>query len=88
MNGFRANGGKDMSFKFGIHMPKEGHSLDPTSYIEASTTELFYTNNEIHDLYHRYGFDEEAGNFQDHKCVSASLSLSLCLSPSYHHVQH
>ncbi|GAA5852921.1 hypothetical protein JCM9279_000078 [Rhodotorula babjevae] len=64
-SGFRANGGKDMSFKFGIHMPKEGHPLEPTSYIEASTTELFYTNNEIHDLYHRYGFDEEAGNFQD-----------------------
>ncbi|KPV78354.1 uncharacterized protein RHOBADRAFT_23357 [Rhodotorula graminis WP1] len=64
-SGFRANGGKDMNFKFGIHMPKEGHPLEPTSYIEASTTELFYTNNEIHDLYHRYGFDEEAGNFQD-----------------------
>ena len=76
-SGFRANGGKDMSFKFGIHMPKEGHPLEPTSYIEASTTELFYTNNEIHDLYHRYGFDEEAGNFQDAKCVPLSL---LCLS--------
>jgi len=35
------------------------------AYIEASTTELFYTNNEIHDLFYRYGFDEEGGNFQE-----------------------
>ncbi|BGP36626.1 hypothetical protein JCM10449v2_000527 [Rhodotorula kratochvilovae] len=66
MNGFRANGGKAMNFKFGIHMPKEGTPLDPTTYIEAATTELFYTNNEFHDLLHRYGFDEESGNFQEH----------------------
>ncbi|GAA6047815.1 hypothetical protein JCM3770_004656 [Rhodotorula araucariae] len=65
MNGFRANGGKAMNFKFGIHMPKAGTPLDPTTYIEAATTELFYTNNEFHDLLHRYGFDEESGNFQE-----------------------
>lgn len=35
------------------------------AYIDASVTELFYTNNEIHDLFYRYGFDEVSGNFQD-----------------------
>ena len=29
-------------------------------------TQLFYTGNMIHDLYYRYGFDEVAGNFQQH----------------------
>ncbi|GAA5972266.1 hypothetical protein JCM11641_002379 [Rhodosporidiobolus odoratus] len=65
MSGFRANGGSNMTFDFPIHMPKAGHALEPHNYINASVTELFYTNNEIHDLYHRYGFDEESGNFQE-----------------------
>ncbi|GAA5875949.1 hypothetical protein JCM16303_004052 [Sporobolomyces ruberrimus] len=65
MNGFRANGGKDLKFDFPIHMTKPGVPHDPHSYIEAATTELFYTNNEIHDLFYRYGFDEESGNFQE-----------------------
>ncbi|GAA5826953.1 hypothetical protein JCM11251_002178 [Rhodosporidiobolus azoricus] len=65
MNGFRANGGANMVFDFPIHMTKPGVPLDPATYINASVTELFYTNNEIHDLYYRLGFDEEAGNFQE-----------------------
>ncbi|GAA5831230.1 hypothetical protein JCM3766R1_002975 [Sporobolomyces carnicolor] len=65
MNGFRANGGKDLKFDFPIHMTKPGTPLNPATYIEASTTELFYTNNEIHDLFYRYGFDEVSGNFQE-----------------------
>ncbi|GAA6026132.1 hypothetical protein JCM11491_000889 [Sporobolomyces phaffii] len=65
MNGFRANGGKDLKFDFPIHMTKPGTPHDPTTYIEAATTELFYTNNEIHDLFYRYGFDEASGNFQE-----------------------
>ncbi|GAA6004401.1 hypothetical protein JCM10207_000710 [Rhodosporidiobolus poonsookiae] len=64
-NGFRANGGRDMVFDFPIHMTKAGTPLEPSSYINASVSELFYTNNEIHDLYYRYGFDEESGNFQE-----------------------
>jgi hypothetical protein len=31
MNGFRANGGKDLKFDFPIHMTKPGTPLDPTS---------------------------------------------------------
>ncbi|SCV68477.1 BQ2448_598 [Microbotryum intermedium] len=35
------------------------------AYIDAAITELFYTNNLIHDLFYRYGFDEVSGNFQE-----------------------
>src|SRR6185436_17832658 len=34
------------------------------TYRDATTTNLFYTNNMIHDLAHHYGFDEASGNFQ------------------------
>ncbi|KAJ2388060.1 hypothetical protein GGI23_006138, partial [Coemansia sp. RSA 2559] len=37
----------------------------PSTYIEAAVTQLFYTNNFMHDLFFHYGFDEAAGNFQD-----------------------
>ncbi|KAJ2513009.1 hypothetical protein H4217_006567 [Coemansia sp. RSA 1939] len=37
----------------------------PGTYIEAAVTQLFYTNNFMHDLFFHYGFDEAAGNFQD-----------------------
>lgn len=30
----------------------------------AAVTNLFYLNNRIHDILHRWGFDEQAGNFQ------------------------
>ncbi|KAK4701068.1 extracellular elastinolytic metalloproteinase, partial [Phenoliferia sp. Uapishka_3] len=66
MNGYRPSGGADMAFDFPLHWPKEGTPLDPATYINASVTELFYTNNEIHDLFYRYGFDEVSGNFQDY----------------------
>ncbi|KIY72028.1 extracellular elastinolytic metallo proteinase [Cylindrobasidium torrendii FP15055 ss-10] len=35
-------------------------------YINATVTQLFYTTNMVHDLYHRYGFDEVSGNFQQY----------------------
>ncbi|KZS86984.1 hypothetical protein SISNIDRAFT_461290 [Sistotremastrum niveocremeum HHB9708] len=34
-------------------------------YINASISQLFYTANMYHDLLYHYGFNEEAGNFQD-----------------------
>ncbi|KAJ2008123.1 hypothetical protein H4R26_000398 [Coemansia thaxteri] len=37
----------------------------PSSYVDASVTQLFYTVNMMHDLSFIYGFDEAAGNFQD-----------------------
>ncbi|HEX6021282.1 MAG TPA: M36 family metallopeptidase [Solirubrobacter sp.] len=53
------DGGAGLDFDF---------PLDPTehaqTYRSAATTNLFYANNMIHDLLHRYGFDEPSGNFQ------------------------
>lgn len=36
----------------------------PDNYQEAAITQLFYMNNFMHDFTYRYGFNEEAGNFQ------------------------
>ena len=37
---------------------------DPVKYEDAAVTNLFYWCNTAHDFFHRYGFDEKAGNFQ------------------------
>lgn len=36
----------------------------PSSYVDASVTQLFYISNKYHDLLHELGFTEAAGNFQ------------------------
>ncbi|KAI9501722.1 Fungalysin metallopeptidase-domain-containing protein [Coemansia spiralis] len=38
---------------------------EPSTYADFSVTQLFYTVNTMHDLAFVYGFNEEAGNFQD-----------------------
>jgi len=45
---------------------REGAYEEAQSYINATVTQLFYTNNMIHDFYYRYGFNEVAGNFQQY----------------------
>ncbi|KAI9305558.1 Fungalysin metallopeptidase-domain-containing protein [Cunninghamella echinulata] len=37
---------------------------EPVTYEDAAVTNLFYWCNTAHDFFHRYGFDEKAGNFQ------------------------
>ncbi|KAH7401020.1 extracellular metallo proteinase 1 [Phaeosphaeria sp. MPI-PUGE-AT-0046c] len=39
-------------------------STTPSTYIDASITQLFYTSNMYHDLLHTLGFNEQAGNFE------------------------
>lgn len=39
-------------------------NAEPDANINASVTNLFYTSNMAHDIFHHYGFDEAAGNFQ------------------------
>lgn len=53
------NGGTNLVFDF-------PHSLqfEPQAYRQAAVTQLFYANNFLHDFTYRYGFDENAGNFQ------------------------
>ncbi|KAJ2736854.1 hypothetical protein H4R23_001930 [Coemansia sp. Cherry 401B] len=56
---FRPTAG-DRNFDYALDLGKA-----PATYIEAAVTQLFYTNNFMHDLSYVYGFDEAAGNFQD-----------------------
>ncbi|KAJ2830190.1 hypothetical protein IWW50_000433, partial [Coemansia erecta] len=58
-NNFRPTSA-DRVFDFALDLEKQ-----PATYIEAAVTQLFYTNNFMHDLFYHYGFDEAAGNFQD-----------------------
>ncbi|KAF9418115.1 Fungalysin/Thermolysin Extracellular metalloproteinase 5 [Podila epigama] len=54
--------GKDgeLTFDFKLDLTK-----DPASYVDAAVTNLFYWNNQVHDVFYHYGFDEESGNFQE-----------------------
>ncbi|KAG0235758.1 Fungalysin/Thermolysin Extracellular metalloproteinase 5 [Actinomortierella wolfii] len=49
----------ELTFDFELDLTK-----DPDHYIDAAVTNLFYWNNQIHDVFYDYGFDEVAGNFQ------------------------
>ncbi|KAI9439259.1 extracellular elastinolytic metallo proteinase [Lactarius indigo] len=66
---YRPDGGEDLIFNY-PYDPKitdKSDALDEAKkYINATVTQLFYTSNLVHDLYYRYGFDEVAGNFQQH----------------------
>ncbi len=61
--GSSPDGGEKLAFHdpqvFGIDFNEH-----PNTYAPAAVTNLFYWNNVIHDLSYRYGFTEEAGNFQ------------------------
>ena len=41
-------------------------TYEPSTYLNASIVNLSYWNNIIHDLFYLYGFDEDAGNFQEY----------------------
>lgn len=57
--GARPDGTSQLVFDYLINL-----GLDPLSYLDAATTQLFYANNVLHDIHARYGFDAAAGNFQ------------------------
>jgi len=54
-----AEGNAGLLFDFPMDMAKT-----PDNQAEAALTQLFYMNNFMHDFSYRYGFNEEAGNFQ------------------------
>jgi len=58
--GASAQGGPDLNFDFPFNFNQQ-----PIGYVDGSTTNLFYWNNIIHDVFYRYGFDEPSGNFQE-----------------------
>ncbi len=58
--GTSPDGGAGLVFDFPLDLTKQ-----PDTYVKAATTNLFYWNNLIHDVFYNYGFDEESGNFQN-----------------------
>ncbi len=54
-----ADGGFTLDFNF----PYDPNAEPPVNR-NAAITNLFYINNKMHDIFYRYGFNEEAGNFQ------------------------
>ncbi|GAB3709746.1 T9SS-dependent M36 family metallopeptidase [Flavobacterium koreense] len=71
-NGYAPNGGAGLSFDYAY----AGTSVAANTYIDASVTNLFYMNNIMHDVWHRYGFNEVNGNYQDNNYGIPSSSGS------------
>ncbi|KAF9039107.1 extracellular elastinolytic metallo proteinase [Panaeolus papilionaceus] len=69
VDNYRPDAGSDKAFDY-TYDPQETEKPDAMDeaqkYINATVTQLFYTCNEIHDFYYRYGFDEVSGNFQQY----------------------
>lgn len=58
--GDEPDGGDSLCFDY----PLDLSTALPYTQLDAATTNLFYWNNLMHDLWFQYGFDEESGNFQ------------------------
>lgn len=59
-SGDRPDGGSSLDFNFPLNL-----NNNPASFIDAATTNLFYWNNIMHDVWYQYGFNESSGNFQE-----------------------
>ena len=59
-SGTSPDGGPSLIFDY----PYLGTNTPAINYLDAATTNLFYMNNILHDVFYNYGFDEENGNFQ------------------------
>ena len=59
-SGAQPNGGSSLDFNFPINF-----NAAPSQSLDAATTNLFFWNNIMHDIWYQYGFDEASGNFQE-----------------------
>ena len=59
--GSQPDGGSGLDFQH----PIVSYDLTPATYRDAAVDNLFYMNNVMHDVTFGYGFNEEAGNFQE-----------------------
>lgn len=57
--GISPDGGASLTFDFPYQF-----DTAPINTLDAATTNLFYWNNVMHDVWYQYGFDERSGNFQ------------------------
>ena len=53
------DGGAGLNFNFPLDLTQP-----PSAYRPAAVSNLYFTNNRIHDILYRFGFNEAAGNFQ------------------------
>lgn len=60
LGGHSPDGGPLLDFDFPLNFNQQ-----PIGYEDAAITNLFYLNNIMHDYSYQYGFDEQAGNFQE-----------------------
>lgn len=58
--GYSPDGTASLNFDFELNL-----NQPPAFYEDAAITNLFYTNNMMHDIFYHHGFDEESGNFQE-----------------------
>ncbi len=71
--GTSPNGGTTLVFDF----PYLGTAEQPSTYLSAATTNLFYMCNVIHDVWYQYGFNEVNGNFQQNNYGKGGLTSFL-----------
>jgi extracellular elastinolytic metalloproteinase len=69
-SGTSPDGGAGLVFDFPLDLSKQ-----PDTYVQAATTNLFYWNNLMHDVFYQYGFDEESGNFQQTNLSGSGAGL-------------
>lgn len=50
--------------KFNVFDSEWSSDLQPKENKDASSIQIFYLVNKLHDIFYRYGFTEAAGNFQ------------------------
>lgn len=72
VGGTYPNGGTSLLFDY----PYGGDTAQPSSYLNAAITNLFYMNNILHDVWHQYGFNESNGNFQQNNYGKATTGGS------------
>ncbi|WP_262152108.1 T9SS-dependent M36 family metallopeptidase [Chryseobacterium foetidum] len=66
--GASPDGGVTRNFNF----PYDG-TQTPFNSLNASTTNLFYISNRVHDIFHKFGFNEAARNFQQNNFGNGGL---------------
>ncbi|MET0760676.1 MAG: T9SS-dependent M36 family metallopeptidase [Flavobacterium sp.] len=72
-NGLRPDGTATLSFDYTYG----GVYSQSASYLSAATTNLFYMNNIMHDVWYQYGFNEVNGNFQKNNYGNGGTSTIL-----------
>ena len=77
---YSPDGGTSLTFNF------DNTNLDqpPAEYMDLAITNLFYTNNMMHDIWYRYGFDEISGNFGHKTEIETKTTKTGKVSIFYH----